>query len=83
MFFIFKNSKEKRQIFNIGQTDKGIKVSQIAEIVTSLFEQPINIKYGISNKGWIGDVPKFNYKISKLQNLGWTPKKLKKKQFKP
>ena len=78
MFFIFNNSKEKRQIFNIGQTDKGIKVSQIAEIVTALFEQPINIKYGNSNKGWIGDVPKFNYKISKLQNLGWTPKKSSK-----
>jgi len=32
------------------------------------------IKYGTGNKGWVGDVPKFNYSIEKLKRLGWNPR---------
>ena len=44
-----------------------------AKIVYALFPNFFEIKYGKSNKGWTGDVPKFNYKINKLKNLGWSP----------
>lgn len=73
MFFIINHSSEKRQVFNIGQDDNGIKVKEIAEIVRNLFPNFFEINYGKSNKGWIGEVPKFNYKINKLKNLGWCP----------
>ena len=72
--YITKKSSEKRQIFNIGQFDDGIKVQEIAEIVRNIFPIPFEIKYGKDNKGWLGDVPKFSYKAEKLKLLGWVPK---------
>ena len=31
------------------------------------------ITYGDDSKGWVGDVPRFFYDISKLRSLGWRP----------
>ena len=32
------------------------------------------IQYGQGDKGWVGDVPRFQYSVEKLRQLGWTPK---------
>ena len=49
-------------------------VNEIAEIVCNNFGNKIKINYGISNKGWIGDVPKFYYDINKIKDeIGWKP----------
>ena len=48
-------------------------ISEIAEIVVNTVSPNAKIIYGESNKGWIGDVPKFHYDISKLKSLGWKP----------
>ena len=32
------------------------------------------VTYGVGNKGWVGDVPKFSYSINKLLSLGWKPR---------
>lgn len=74
MFFIRNNSFEKVNFFNIGADDDGVSVKFIAECVVSHVAEHASISYGSENRGWIGDVPKFNYSTEKLQSLGWRPK---------
>ena len=74
MFFIRNNAQEKINYFNIGAGDEGISVRAIAELVVKTFSPDACIHYGQGNKGWVGDVPKFQYSIEKLSKLGWKPK---------
>ena len=74
MFFISNNSNEKLNYFNIGNIDEGVTVKFIAESVIEIVSPSAKINFGLGNKGWVGDVPKFNYSIDKLLNLGWKPK---------
>jgi UDP-glucose 4-epimerase len=74
MIFI-RDSKNLSKIYpvNIGPIDDGVTVKFIAESVRNRINPNANISYGVGNKGWIGDVPKFNYKVDKILNLGWRP----------
>lgn len=62
------------EVVNIGPVDHGVTVSWIAEQVVSYVSPNANIIYGEGNRGWVGDVPKFNYSTKKLQEYGWAPK---------
>ena len=73
MLFVCESCKAKRQIFNVGQVDDGASVRYIAEEVVRQFSPEATIKFGVEEKGWIGDVPKFRYDVSKLKSLGWRP----------
>ena len=74
MLWIRNKSNEKLSIFNVGPLDDGVTVRFIAESVVNVINSDVNIKYGYSNKGWIGDVPRFRYTVDKLLSLGWRPK---------
>jgi len=74
MHFIVANSKDKINYFNIGNIDDGVTVKTIADSVVKLCSPDASISYGSENRGWVGDVPKFNYSIEKLLKLGWKPK---------
>ena len=74
MIFIHDKSKEKLNLFNIGNMDDGVTVKFIAEQVVNHSKNNAKIKYGFGNKGWKGDVPKFRYNVNKLLELGWKPK---------
>lgn len=64
---------ERLPIFNIGNIDDGTLVREIAEIVVNKVSPNAQIKYGTEPRGWKGDVPRFNYNISKIEQLGWQP----------
>ncbi|WHO76815.1 NAD-dependent epimerase/dehydratase family protein [Rhizobium sp. BT03] len=55
----------------IGETS----VRDIAEIVVSKVAAGAAIEYGSEDRGWLGDVPRFSYDISRLVTLGWSPKR--------
>ncbi len=74
MRLIHEKNHEKRAIFNIAAADEGIYIREIAQMVQSMLAPNCQIIYGTGNKGWLGDVPKFAYDISKLQNLGFQAK---------
>ncbi len=63
----------KVNIVNIGPVDQGVTVRWIAEQVVLRVNPLATIEFGQGNKGWVGDVPKFNYSTERLQSYGWTP----------
>lgn len=74
MLYVKDCSIEDINLFNIGNIDSGVTVKEIAEIVTKFFNKTVSIHYGGSDRGWIGDVPRFEFSIDKLRKIGWTPK---------
>lgn len=74
MLFINNNTDDGMNYYNIGALDDGVLVKQIAEEVIKVVSPNTEIKYQNSERGWIGDVPRFFYSVSKLQKLGWAPK---------
>lgn len=68
-----KIENDRARIVNIGCDDDGILVSDIAKIVSNICSPNASLEYGESNRGWLGDVPRFSYDISYLKSLGWVP----------
>lgn len=58
---------------NIGPVDDGVTVRFIAQSVTERVSPQAVIHYGVGNKGWVGDVPKFQYSVDRLCEAGWSP----------
>lgn len=58
---------------NIGPVDEGVTVRFIAESVTERVSPQAGIHFGVGNKGWVGDVPKFQYSVERLREAGWSP----------
>jgi UDP-glucose 4-epimerase len=51
-------------------------VKEIAEIVaTAMGHGDTRIVYTGGDRGWPGDVPRFQYDTSRLQALGWQPRR--------
>ncbi len=74
MLLIATHSKRNKiEVINIGPIDSGVTVRWIAQQVINRINPQANIIFGESNKGWVGDVPKFNYSTDKLRALGWKP----------
>jgi UDP-glucose 4-epimerase len=51
-------------------------VREIANLIVAAAGKPnTRIKYTGGDRGWPGDVPKFSYDTSRLQALGWQPRR--------
>jgi UDP-glucose 4-epimerase len=74
MLTIQERANDPINYFNIGAGDEGIYVRDIAQMVVQAVSPSAAIAYGQGDKGWVGDVPLFQYSIEKLKKLGWTPK---------
>ncbi|MBM3882573.1 MAG: NAD-dependent epimerase/dehydratase family protein [Verrucomicrobia bacterium] len=73
MLFIVENAKDRRNCFNIGTDGSTTTVRYMAEAVVRRISPRARIRYTGGDRGWVGDVPKFNYSIAKLRALGWAP----------
>lgn len=58
---------------NIGPADDGVTVRFIAQSVVERVSPKASIHFGVGNKGWVGDVPKFQYSVERLREAGWSP----------
>jgi len=74
IFAIEARSLAKVDVFNIGPEDSGVTVRQIAEETIAVVAPGAELRFGVGDKGWVGDVPRFRYSIEKLRSLGWKPK---------
>ena len=60
------------EIYNAG-VESATSVTRIADIVCEeLGYKNVDYKYTGGNVGWKGDVPKFQYDLTKIHNAGWT-----------
>ncbi|HDM25359.1 MAG TPA: NAD-dependent epimerase/dehydratase family protein [Thermoplasmatales archaeon] len=74
MLFGFENAKDQINLFNLG-SDGATEVNRIAEMVVDEMKLgDIKFKYTGGKRGWKGDVPRFQFDISKIKKLGWKPK---------
>ncbi len=64
---------ERFNVINIGNTDLGVSVSKIAESVRDYLNPDAEITYQKSDKGWLGDVPRYSFDVGKLLDSGWRP----------
>ena len=74
MLFIRDQAKDKLNYFNIAPAEGASTVKFIAETTVRLVSPNAKIRYTGGSRGWVGDVPKFRYDVSKLSALGWRPK---------
>jgi len=54
--------------------DSSLTVDQIVALVMDEMNIHIPVQYGGRYSGWKGDVKKYQYDVSRLRLLGWTPK---------
>jgi UDP-glucose 4-epimerase len=71
MTYIRGRATQRVNLFNIGPEDEGASVAEIADAVLSGIQSSASIRYTGGDRGWIGDVPRFQYSVEKLANLGW------------
>lgn len=72
ILFCLDIKQDEFDAFNVGGIDT-IRVSRIAEIILEETRTGQSINYTGGDRGWVGDVPKFNYDISRLLATGWRP----------
>ena len=71
----FTQAKEETNVFNLG-VESTTEVTRVGELVVEeMGLQNVNFKYTGGNRGWKGDVPHFQFDISKIKNIGWQPKR--------
>jgi len=74
MLFGFEKSREQINLFNLG-TDGTTEVNEIAKmVIDEMGLKDVELKYTGGKRGWKGDVPRFQFDISKIKSLGWEPK---------
>jgi UDP-glucose 4-epimerase len=73
MLFIVDHAAERLNYFNIGTAGSVTNVRYIAESVAKHMSPGAEIRYTGGSRGWVGDVPKFQYSVEKLKKLGWSP----------
>jgi UDP-glucose 4-epimerase len=73
MLFI-ADAPGRYQVYNIGPPDEGVSVRFIAESVRDRVSPAAIIAYGEGSRGWVGDVPRFRYDITRLTSAGWSPR---------
>ena len=73
IFFTWRNSNEQLNIYNIAGNGK-TKIKEVAQMVIDAMKLDAKITYTGGSRGWVGDVPEYNFDITKINNLGWVAK---------
>lgn len=61
-----------RNCFLIGPQDDGITVAKIVDAIVAECAPGLPVRYTGGSRGWVGDVPQFQYSVARLAALGWT-----------
>jgi UDP-glucose 4-epimerase len=70
---VWKNTDDKINFYNLG-VDSRTKVKEIAQMVINEMKLDAKINYTGGDRGWVGDVPEFDYNLDKIHALGWSAK---------
>lgn len=72
MLHIYDHGADGWSLFNIGPLDDGVSVREIAEMTRDHVSPGAELSFGTEDRGWVGDVPRFSYDVSKLERHGWS-----------
>ncbi len=72
--YSFSNRDHFIDIYNIGNIDT-ITISDIASLVVEQISPKAEIVFQGGDRGWVGDVPKFKFDVTKILKTGWKPKR--------
>ncbi len=72
MLHITAHTSGPRNCFLIGPTDDGITVREIVDTIVAECAPELPVRYTGGKRGWVGDVPHFQYSTARLAALGWT-----------
>lgn len=73
MLYGFNQADDQINVFNLG-VNSTTQVTRIGELVVEeMGLENVNFNYTGGKRGWKGDVPHFQFDISKIGNLGWEP----------
>lgn len=73
ILFVKNNAHDQINFFNLG-VDSSTTVNEIADILINELKTKTKKIFTGGDIGWIGDVPKFDYDLEKIHNLGWKAK---------
>lgn len=73
ILYVWKNTNDKINFYNLG-VDSRTRVKEIAQMVIEEMGFNAKIEYTGGDRGWVGDVPEFNYNLDKIHKLGWEAK---------
>ena len=73
ILYVWKNTNDKINFYNLG-VDSRTRVKEIAQMVIEEMGLNAQIDYTGGDRGWVGDVPEFNYNLDKIHKLGWEAK---------
>jgi UDP-glucose 4-epimerase len=66
---------ERYDYFNL-TTEDSLTVREIADmVVEEMGLKNVEIKYGSSDRGWAGDVPRIRFSAEKMKSHGWSPQR--------
>ena len=74
ILFVVDNTNDPINLYNIG-VDSRTRVKEIVGMIVEEMNLTPQIKYKGGSRGWKGDVPEFNYDLSKIHGLGWSAKR--------
>ena len=70
----FEHSNDQINLFNLG-VDSNTTVTRIAKmIVEEMGLKDVKFNYTGGERGWAGDVPRFQLSTEKMKKLGWKPR---------
>jgi UDP-glucose 4-epimerase len=72
ILLVWQTTIGQLNVYNVGSPTL-TKVADIARIVIEEGPGTAEISYTGGDRGWVGDVPRFEYDISAIQGLGWAP----------
>ena len=71
MIYGWQNATDTLNYYNLG-VDSTTSVDMIATIVIEeMGLKDVYLKHSGGDRGWTGDIPHFEYNLSKINNLGW------------
>jgi UDP-glucose 4-epimerase len=70
----FEHANDQLNVFNLG-VESSTEVTRIAELVVEEMDlSNVSFTYTGGKRGWKGDVPQFQFDITKIKTLGWQPR---------
>ena len=73
MLFGFDHASDPINVFNLGCASATDVTSIAGFVVDAMDLSDVTYQYTGGKRGWRGDVPQFQFDITKITQLGWTP----------